>query len=106
MKKRIREQALLEIHPGEILREEFMMPMGLSAYSLARSLHVPVPRINDILLGKRGISADTALRLARFFGTTEQFWMNLQTSYELRTARTKLKPTLARIAPHRKASVA
>lgn len=70
------------IHPGEILREEFLKPMEITPYELAKQLHVPVPRINDIVLEKRGIKADTALRLARFFGTTQQFWMNLQSSYE------------------------
>jgi antitoxin HigA-1 len=70
-------------HPGEILREEFLKPYGMSAYGLAKRLHVPVPRINDIVLERRGISADTALRLSRFFGTTEQFWLNLQGAYEV-----------------------
>lgn len=71
------------VHPGEILREEFLKPLGMSAYELAKRLHVPAPRINDILLERRGISADTAVRLSRFFGTTEQFWLNLQGSYEV-----------------------
>jgi len=74
------------IHPGEILREEFVKPMGLSARKLANILEVPAPRINDILLERRGITADTALRLAKFFGTTPKYWMNLQVSYELRVA--------------------
>lgn len=65
------------MHPGEILREEFLKPMKLSVYRLAKEIHVPAPRVSDIVLEKRGISADTAVRLARFFGTTEQFWMNL-----------------------------
>jgi len=72
------------IHPGEILREEFMKPMNLNANRLAHYLDVPAPRINDILLKKRGITADTALRLAHYFGTSAKFWMNLQDSYELR----------------------
>ncbi len=71
------------IHPGEILREEFLKPMNISAYELAKRLHVPAPRVNDIVLEKRGISPDTALRLARFFGTTEQFWLNLQDAFEV-----------------------
>ena len=71
------------IHPGEILREEFLKPMGISAYELAKRLHVPAPRVNDIVLERRGISADTAIRLSRFFGTTEQFWLNLQGAYEI-----------------------
>jgi antitoxin HigA-1 len=71
------------VHPGEILREEFLKPMGISAYELAQRLRVPAPRVNDIVLERRGISADTAVRLARFFGTTEQFWLNLQGAYEI-----------------------
>jgi len=74
------------IHPGEVLREEFLMPHGLSANALAQALRVPAPRINDIARERRGVSPDTALRLARFFGTTPQFWLNLQASYELKIA--------------------
>lgn len=73
--------------PGEILRREFMEPLGLSANALARALHVPPNRISTILQGRRAITADTALRLARYFGTSEAFWLNLQTDYELRLAR-------------------
>lgn len=72
-----------KVHPGEVLREEFLKPMGISTYELAKQLHVPIPRMNDIVLERRGISADTAVRLARFFVTTEQFWMNLQAAYEV-----------------------
>ena len=75
------------IHPGEILREEFMSPRGLSQNALARSLKVPPRRINEIVLEKRGITADTALRLARFFGTTAEMWIGLQADYDLRLAR-------------------
>ncbi|MCL4524389.1 MAG: HigA family addiction module antitoxin [Acidobacteria bacterium] len=89
------------IHPGEVLREEFLKPMKLSAYELANELGVPVPRINDIVLEKRGISADTAVRLAKFFGTSEQFWMNLQTGYEVRVAKLRLQRVLRRIQPRR-----
>jgi len=71
------------VHPGEILREEFLKPMGLSVYELAKRLRVPAPRMNDIVLERRGISADSAVRLSRFFGTTEQFWLNLQAVYEI-----------------------
>jgi addiction module HigA family antidote len=74
------------IHPGEILREEFLVPMGLTAYRLAKEIQVPVPRINDIVSEKRGISADTALRLGHYFNMSARFWMNLQTHYELRLA--------------------
>lgn len=74
------------IHPGEILREEFLLPLSLSAHALALALRVPAPRINDIAREKRGISADSALRLARYFGTSAEFWLGLQADYDLRTA--------------------
>jgi addiction module HigA family antidote len=77
------------LHPGEVLREEFLEPLGMSAYALAKALRVPVNRVTGILAGERAISADTALRLARFFGTTPEFWMNLQGAYELERARTE-----------------
>jgi addiction module HigA family antidote len=72
------------VHPGEILREEFLVPLGLSAHALAMALKVPAPRINDIVRERRAITPDTALRLARYLGTTAQFWLNLQTSYDLK----------------------
>jgi addiction module HigA family antidote len=78
---------LAPIHPGEILREEFMTPHGLSQNALARALGVPPRRINEIVLEKRGITADTALRLARFFNTTAELWAGLQADYDLRLAR-------------------
>ena len=71
------------VHPGEILREEFLSPLGMSAHELALALRVPATRINDIVNEKRGITADTALRLSRYFVTTSRFWMNMQPSYEL-----------------------
>jgi addiction module HigA family antidote len=74
------------IHPGEILREEFLVPLGMSASALATALHVPAPRINDIVRERRAISPDTALRLARYFGGDAQSWMNLQVAYDLRIA--------------------
>jgi addiction module HigA family antidote len=74
------------IHPGETLREDFLKPLGLTANRLAMELVVPVTRVNDIVRGKRAITADTALRLARYFGTTPQFWTNLQANYELELA--------------------
>ena len=89
----------LECPPREILREEFLKPMKLSVYQLAKQIHVPAPRMNDIVLEKRGISADTAIRLARFFGTTEQFWMNLQASYDVRRAKAELGKQLEKIKP-------
>jgi addiction module HigA family antidote len=72
-----------KVHPGEILRHEFLEPMNMSVYRLAKQLHVPAPRVNDIILQKRGITADTAVRLAKFFGTSEQFWLGLQAAYEI-----------------------
>ncbi|MGE0873138.1 MAG: HigA family addiction module antitoxin [Burkholderiales bacterium] len=74
------------VHPGEILREEYLAELGMSANALATVLKVPAPRINDIVRERRGISADTALRLARYFDTTPQFWLNLQAAYDLRKA--------------------
>lgn len=74
------------IHPGEILREEYLTPLGMSAHALAMALRVPSPRINDIVLERRAVTPDTALRLARYFGTTAQFWSNLQSAYDLKMA--------------------
>ena len=73
------------IHPGEVLAEEFLKPLGITAYRLAAEIGVPAPRVYDIVRGKRGISADTALRLSRYFGTSERFWLNLQVRYDLET---------------------
>ena len=84
------------IHPGEVLLEEFLEPMSISQYRLAKDIGVPARRINEIVLGKRSISADTALRLARFFGTREQFWMNLQSRFDLDTERDRLGSRLVR----------
>jgi addiction module HigA family antidote len=78
------------IHPGEILMEEFLTPMGLSQYRVAKDIGVPARRINEIFHGKRGISADTSLRLARFYGMSERFWINLQTHYDLEIERDRL----------------
>jgi len=72
------------IHPGEILREEFLAPLDMSANALAMELHVPAPRINDIVRQRRAVTPDTALRLARYFNTTAQFWLNLQSSFDLK----------------------
>ncbi|HEY2515254.1 MAG TPA: HigA family addiction module antitoxin [Polyangiaceae bacterium] len=78
------------IHPGEILREEYLFPLDMSANQLALHLHVPANRISSIVAGERAVTADTALRLARFFGTTAEFWLNLQKTYELRVAETEV----------------
>lgn len=82
---------LANIHPGEILLEEFLKPMGLSQTALAKAVSVPPRRINEIVLKKRGISADTAIRLAKYFGTSEKFWMGLQADYDLEEAHLKLE---------------
>jgi addiction module HigA family antidote len=84
------------IHPGEILLEEFLEPMELSQYRLAKDISVPARRINEIVHGKRGITADTGLRLARYFGTSERFWMNLQIRHDLETEKERLKGRLVR----------
>jgi addiction module HigA family antidote len=84
------------IHPGEILLEEFLEPMELSQYRLAKDISVPARRINEIVHGKRGVTADTALRLARYFGTSERFWMNLQIRFDLEVEKTRLKGRLVK----------
>jgi addiction module HigA family antidote len=78
------------VHPGEILREEFLIPFGISQYRLAKDTSVPPRRINEIVRGMRAISADTALRLARYFGTAEQFWLNLQARHDLEVEKDRL----------------
>jgi antitoxin HigA-1 len=92
------------VHPGEILLTEFLEPLGVSQYQLARSVNVPARRINEIVHGQRRISADTALRLARFFGTSERFWMNLQACYDLELEKDRLGTALDDIQPLRTAS--
>jgi addiction module HigA family antidote len=82
----MKNKKLAPIHPGEILIEEFLKPMGISQYRLAKDISVPPRRINEIVHGKRSISADTALRLGRFFGISPQFWLNLQTRFDLEVA--------------------
>ena len=84
------------VHPGEILLEDFLKPLEMSQYRLARGLSVPPRRINEIVLGKRSVTADTALRLARFFGTSDRFWLNLQASYDLDVERDRLAGRLSR----------
>ena len=79
--------ALNAVHPGEILLEDFLKPLGISPCRLAKDIHVPLRRVNEIALQRRGISTNTALRLSRYFNTTPQFWLNLQSRYELDTAR-------------------
>jgi addiction module HigA family antidote len=84
------------IHPGEILLEEFLKPLGVSQYRLAKEISVPTRRINEIVLGKRAISPDTALRLARYFGLSDRFWINLQARYDIEIEKDKLADRLQR----------
>jgi addiction module HigA family antidote len=93
-RKRPARRAHPPIHPGEILEEEFLKPLGLSQYRISKDISVPPRRINEIVHGLRGISADTALRLARYFGTSEEFWMNLQARYDLEVERERLRGRL------------
>lgn len=93
------KKLLPPIHPGEMLREEFMEPLGLSGNALASELGVTAARINEILQEKRGITADTALRLSRYFGNSAEFWLNLQQRYELECARRNLGDALKQIHP-------
>jgi addiction module HigA family antidote len=80
------KELLEEMHPGRTILEDVVKPLGMSVNALAKALHVPATRLNDIVRGRRGVTADTALRLARYLGTTAQFWLNLQSAYELRVA--------------------
>ena len=99
-----RKKIMAPIHPGVTLREDFLAPLGLSVHRLSMELHVPASRMNDVASGKRAITADTALRLARFFGTSAQFWMNLQANYELEVAEDAVAEEIAqRVNPHRAA---
>jgi len=96
------KNGLRPIHPGEILREEFLEPLAMSANALSLELHVPAPRINDIVRERRAISTDTAMRLARYFGTTPQFWLNLQTTFDLKQTEAKVGEQILREVPQRK----
>lgn len=87
---------LAPIHPGEVLLEDFLKPLGLTQYRLAKGLHVPPRRINEIVHGTRAVSADTALRLSRFFSTSDRFWLNLQTAHDLDRERDRLGARLAK----------
>ncbi len=96
------------VHPGEVLREEYLKPLDLSANALAKALHLSPSRIGDIVLERRGVTADTAVRLARYFGGTAQFWLNLQSIYDLRTAEcsAETKRALREIEPLEHSAVA
>jgi addiction module HigA family antidote len=87
------------VHPGEVLLEEFLLPLGLTQYRLAKSLKVPARRINEIVHGNRAVSADTALRLARFFGTSDRFWLSLQAAYDLDVERDRHGARIEREVP-------
>jgi addiction module HigA family antidote len=93
------KKTMAPIHPGEVLREEFLEPLGVTQHRLAVSINVPPRRINEIVHGKRGISADTALRLAKFFGTSDRFWLNLQSRFDLEVERDQLGSVLDAITP-------
>lgn len=84
------------IHPGEILREDFLKPIDMSPHALAMALHVPASRVNDIVLERRGVTLDTALRLARYFGGDAQSWLNLQNAYDLKVAQKELGPRIVK----------
>jgi addiction module HigA family antidote len=87
---------LLPVHPGEVLLEEFLKPMGVSQYQVAKDMSVPPRRINEIVLGRRAVTADTALRLSRYLGTSERFWLNLQARYDLEVEKDRLGKRLKR----------
>jgi addiction module HigA family antidote len=91
-------------HPGETLKEEYLVPLGMSVNALARELGVGAARLNEIVLGRRGVSADTALRLARYFGSTPELWLNLQAFYDLRMAERKAGQTIERTIKPRQAA--
>ena len=92
----MRKGKIAPIHPGEILNEDFLIPMGITQYRLAKDISVPPRRINEIVHGKRAVSADTALRLSRYFGTTERFWLNVQARYDLEVVKDRLGARLER----------
>ncbi len=98
------EELLAEMHPGRTILEDVLRPLGMSVNALAKELHVPTTRLNDIVRGRRGVTADTALRLARYLGTTAQFWLNLQSVYDLRAAERREGPTINKQVNPRKAA--
>ena len=90
------KNGMRSVHPGEVLREDYLVPLGMSANALAKRLRIPASRVNDIVLERRGVSADTALRLAHFFGGDAQTWLNVQTRYDLRVAEIDKAASIAR----------
>jgi len=99
-----RDKLLAEMHPGRTILEDVLMPLGMSVNALAEELHVPTTRLNDIVRCRRGVTAATALRLARYLGTTAQFWLNLQSVYDLRAAERSKGPTINKQVSPRKAA--
>jgi addiction module HigA family antidote len=95
-KSKPKRRDIAPIHPGEVLAEDFLRPLGISQYALAKAISVPPRRINEIVKGQRAVSADTALRLARYFRMEAQFWLNLQARYDMECAELELGPRLAR----------
>ncbi len=95
---------LAPLHPGEVLREEFLVPLSLSAYTLAKAVHVPRTRIERLVREETPVTADTALRLGRYFGTTARFWLNLQAAHDLEVASVERQAELARIVPRETAA--
>jgi antitoxin HigA-1 len=93
---RMTRNGMRPIHPGEILRAEFLVPLGMTAHALSQAIHVPATRVNDIVNGKRGVTADTALRLARYFGNSPEFWLNLQATHDLRAAEREVAARIER----------
>ena len=94
-------EKLANIHPGEVLQEEFLTPLGITAYRLAKETHIPQTRLSEILKGRRRITADTALRFSRYFGTSPQFWLGLQNDYDLEYEKAKIGSELSSITPFR-----
>ena len=93
----MKKRDIAPVHPGEILLEDFIKPLGITQYRLAKEIGVPQRRIGEIVSGKRGITADTALRLARYFGTDAQSWLNLQTHYDLKVSESRISESLEKI---------
>ena len=91
------------IHPGEVLREEFILPLGMTAHALSQAIRVPASRVNDIVNGKRGVTTDTALRLARHFGNSPEFWLNLQAAHDLRVGEREVASKIEREVSPRQA---
>lgn len=101
----VRKNKIPPTHPGEILEKEFLTPLGITKYRLSKDIHVPAQRIGDIVNGKRAITADTALRLARYFNMSKEFWMGLQMQYDLETAEDQLADKIAKeVRPYHKAA--